>query len=184
MRVVGSNLTQGSSSSFLWKGRAVLGVVDLFDLPCLSTSLPRSWDMRHRLHTISRNISTVPLQYTACFMFSEACIEPIRKILRISLGLWKFISDSRPEFTEFTHQDIITLHKLIIGIYTLQDFVKACHFGLFELLLILGRHNSPTCLTMPGENTALSHKSSFSSTYLFPPLIPSLPSLSRLGAPS
>ena len=35
--VVGLNSTQGSSSSFVW---AVLGVVDLFTLPCLSTSLP------------------------------------------------------------------------------------------------------------------------------------------------
>ena len=37
---VGSNPTKGSSSSFLLKERAVLGVVDLFVLPCLSTSLP------------------------------------------------------------------------------------------------------------------------------------------------
>ena len=43
---VGSNPTQGSSSSFLWKERAVLGVVDFFAFSCLSTSLPSCWDMR------------------------------------------------------------------------------------------------------------------------------------------
>ena len=37
--------TQGNSSSFLWKEGAVLGLVDLFALPCLSTSLPSCWDM-------------------------------------------------------------------------------------------------------------------------------------------
>ena len=34
--VVGSNPTQGSSFSFLWKERAILGAVDLFALPCLA----------------------------------------------------------------------------------------------------------------------------------------------------
>ena len=29
----------------LWKGTVVLGLVDLFALPCLSTSLPSCWDM-------------------------------------------------------------------------------------------------------------------------------------------
>ena len=44
--VLGSNPTQGSSSSFLW---AFLGVVDLFALPCLAflhTSLPSCWDLQ------------------------------------------------------------------------------------------------------------------------------------------
>ena len=51
--VVSSNPTQGSSSYFLWKERAVLGVVDLFALPCLSTSLPSCWDLPHWLLHIS-----------------------------------------------------------------------------------------------------------------------------------
>ena len=37
--VVGWNPTQGSLLSS-WKRRAVLGVVDLFALPCVSTSIP------------------------------------------------------------------------------------------------------------------------------------------------
>ena len=48
---VGSNPTQGSSSSFLWKERALLGVVDLFALPCLAfTSLLSCWDIHSSLY--------------------------------------------------------------------------------------------------------------------------------------
>ena len=41
--VVGSNPTQ-TALRFSWKRRAVLGVVDLFALPYLSTSIPSRWN--------------------------------------------------------------------------------------------------------------------------------------------
>ena len=164
MRVVGSNLTQGSSS---WKERA-----DLPWLAFLHTSLPRSWDMRHRLHTISRNIYTVPLQNTACFMFSEACIEPISKILRISLWFVKIYQ----RFTTGIHRIYTPRYNYITQAYTVYNryihvtgFCEGLSFWPFWVAINFRKARQPD---MPnyawGEHCVISQKFFFLNLFISP----------------
>ena len=174
MRVVGSNLTQGSSSSFLWKGRAVLGVVDLFDLPCISTYLVTK-ELRHAtqaLHNIKEYTYTVPLSYTACFMFSEACIEPIRKILRISLWFVKIYQ----RFTTGIHRIYTPRYNYITQAYTVYNryihvtgFCEGLSFWPFWVAINFRKARQPD---MPnyawGEHCVISQKFFFLNLFISP----------------